>query len=108
MSDETKNELPAETESIVDKVIDAATDVVSDQTIPAPIRKGFWAAFKRLGTAMVEDFAGGFERRSTEKWAETNARVKIIEEAGDQIKKNRGRSRIPAESVKHICKANTS
>ena len=87
MSDETKNELPAETEDIVDKVIDAATDVVLDQTIPAPIRKGFFAACQRLGTAMVEDFAGNFERRSTEKWAETNARVKIIEEAGDQIRK---------------------
>ena len=85
--DEKKNDLPAETEDIVDEVIEAATDVVLDQTIPAPIRKGFFAACKRLGTAMVEDFAGGFERRSTEEWAVTNVRVKIIEEAGAQIRK---------------------
>ena len=35
---------------------------------------------------MVENAAGYFERRSTEKWAETNARVKIYEEVGDQIR----------------------
>ena len=83
MSDKIKNNLPAETEDIVDKVI----DVVSDQTIPAPIRKGLTEVCKGLGIAMVENAAGYFERRSTEKWAETNARVKIIEEAGDQIRR---------------------
>lgn len=82
MSDETKNDLPVETEDI----IDTAIDLVSDQAVPAPIRKTFFAACKRLGTAMVEDFAGHFERRSAEKWAETEARVKIIEETGDQIR----------------------
>ena len=82
MSDEKKNDLPVEIEDIVDKAI----DVVSDQTIPAPVRKGFTAACQRLGTAMVENAAGYFERRSTEKWAETNARVKIYEEVGDQIR----------------------
>ena len=86
MSDETKNDLPVETEDIVDPVIETAIDLVSDQAVPAPIRKGFLAACKRLGTAMVEDAAGHFERRSTEKWAETNARVKIYEEVGDQIR----------------------
>ena len=86
MSDETKNDLPVETEDIVGTVIETAIDLVSDQAVPAPIRKGFLAACKRLGTAMVEDAAGHFERRSTEKWAETNARVKIYEETGEQIR----------------------
>ena len=86
MSDETKNDLPVETEDMVDTGIDAAVDFALDPSIPAPIRKGLWAAAKRLGTALVEDAAGYFERRSTEKWAETNTRVKIIEEAGAQIR----------------------
>ena len=86
MSDETKNDLPVETENVVNTAIDAAVDFVADQSVPAPIRKGFTAACKRLGTALVENAAGYFERRSTEKWAVTNARVRIIEEAGDQIR----------------------
>ena len=86
MSDETKNNLPVETEDMVDTASDAVADVLSDPTIPPPIKKGFTAACKRLGTAMVEGVAGYFERRSTEKWAETDARVKIIEETGDQIR----------------------
>ena len=55
------------------------------QTVPAPIRKGFVAACQRLGVAIADMPAGWLERRSTEKWAETNARVKIYEEVGDQI-----------------------
>ena len=86
MSDETKNDLPVETEGIADKIIDVATDLVLDQTVPAPIRKGFGEACKRLGVAIVEDIAGHFERRSAEKWAETETRIKIIEETGDQIR----------------------
>ena len=86
MSDETKNDLPVETADTVDTAIDAAADFALDQSIPPPIRKGLWAAAKRMGTALVETPAGYLERRSTEKWAETNARVKIIEESGDQIR----------------------
>ena len=86
MSDETKNELPVETEDTVGTALDVAADFALDQSIPPPIRKGLWAAAKRLGTALVETPAGYLERRSTEKWAETNARVKIIEEAGAQIR----------------------
>ena len=48
MSDETKNELPVESEDLVDTAIDAAADLVLGQTVPAPIRKGFVAACKRL------------------------------------------------------------
>ena len=86
MSDETKNDLPTETEGIADKIIDVATGLALDPTVPAPIRKGFGEACKRLGVAMVEDIAGHFERRSAEKWAETETRIKIIEETGDQIR----------------------
>ena len=86
MSDETKNELPVEAESIADTQIDTTTDFLSDSTIPPPVRKGFGEACKRLGAAVVEDIAGHFERRSAEKWAETETRIKIIEEAGDQIR----------------------
>ena len=86
MSDETKNDLPVETEDMVDTAIDAAADFALDQSIPPPIRKGLWAAAKRLGTVLVETPAGYLERRSAEKWAETNTRIRIIEEAGAQIR----------------------
>ena len=71
MSDETKNDLPVETEDTIDTAIDAAADLVLGQTVPAPIRKGFAAACKRLGVAIADMPAGWFERRSAEKWEET-------------------------------------
>ena len=85
MSDETKNDLPVESEDIVDTVIDTAIDLVSDQAVPAPIRKGFLVACKRLGVAIADMPAGWFERRSTEKWADTKSRVRIKEALTDEI-----------------------
>lgn len=85
MSEETKNELPVESEDLVDTAIDAATDVVLGQTVPAPIRKGFAAACKRLGLAIADMPAGWFERRDTEKWADTNSRVRMKEALTDEI-----------------------
>ena len=85
MSDETKNDLPVETEDMVDTAIDAAADFVLGQTVPAPIRKGFVAACKRLGVAIADMPAGWFERRDTEKWADTKSRVRIKEALTDEI-----------------------
>ena len=85
MSDETKNELPVESEDLVDTAIDAAADLVLDQTVPAPIRKGFAAACQRFGVAIAGMPAGWFERRDTEKWADTNSRVRIKEALTDEI-----------------------
>ena len=85
MSDETKNDLPVETEDMEDTAIDAAADLVLGQTVPAPIRKGFVAACKRLGVAIADMPAGWFERRSTEKWADTKSRVRIKEALTDEI-----------------------
>ena len=85
MSDEMKNELPVESEDLVDTAIDAAADLVLGQTVPAPIRKGFVAACKRLGVAIADMPAGWFERRSTEKWADTKSRVRIKEALTDEI-----------------------
>lgn len=83
MSDEAKNELPMESEDLV--AIDAAADLVLGQTVPAPIRKGFVSACKRLGVAIADMPAGWFERRSTEKWADTKSRVRIKEALTDEI-----------------------
>ena len=85
MSDETKNELPVESEDLVDTAIDAGADLVLGQTVPAPIRKGFVAACKRLGIAIADMPAGWFERRSTENWADTKSRVRIKEALTDEI-----------------------
>ena len=86
MSDDTRNDLPVETEDMVDTAIDTVVDFALNQSVPLPVRKAFGAACKRLGAALVEKAAGRFERQSAEKWAETNARIKIIEEAGEQIR----------------------
>ena len=85
MSDENKNELPVESGDTLDTAIDAAVDFALDQSVPPPIRKGFTEAAKRLGAALVESAAGHFERSSAEKWAETEARIKITETVNEQI-----------------------
>ena len=85
MSDETKNELPVESEGLTDTAIDVTADLVLGQAVPAPIRKGFVAACKRLGLAVTDMPAGWFERRSAEKWADTKSRIRINEALTDEI-----------------------
>ena len=82
MSDETKNDLPVEESEITNSVLDAASNLLLDQTIPAPVRRGVEAFAKRLFTAVIVD---PLERRSAEKWAETNSRIRIKEALTDEI-----------------------
>lgn len=82
MSDETKNELPVEESETTNSVLDAASDLLLDQTIPAPVKRGVAAFAKRLFTAVIVD---PLERRSAEKWAETNSHVRIKEALTDEI-----------------------
>ena len=82
MSDETKNDLPVEESETTNSVLDAASDLLLDQTIPAPVRQGVEAFAKRLFTAVIVD---PLERRSAEKWAETNSRIRIKEALTDEI-----------------------
>ena len=48
MSDETKNNLPVETEKSSATMLEAASDLLLDQTIPAPLRRGIVHALNRL------------------------------------------------------------
>ena len=56
-----------------------------DATIPAPIRKNAFKAFDRLCSALIDVPVGALERRSAEKRAESEARIKIREEITAQI-----------------------
>ena len=55
MSDETKNDLPVEESETTNSVLDAASDLLLDQTIPAPVRQGVEAFAKRLFTAVLTE-----------------------------------------------------
>ena len=78
MSDETKNDLPVETEESLDPMLGAVSDLLLDQTIPAPLRRGIVQALNRLGGGVIDIPAGFLERRDTEKRAESEERIKFM------------------------------
>ena len=78
MSDETKNNLPAETEESSDTMLDAASDLLLDQAIPAPLRRGIVQALNRLGGGLIDIPAGYLERRNAEKQVESEERIKFM------------------------------
>ena len=49
---ETKNDLPVEESVTTNPVLDAASDLLLDQAIPAPVRRGVEAIAKRLFSAV--------------------------------------------------------
>ena len=85
LSDETKSDLPTITEDASNPVLDVVTDLALDSTIPAPIRRNMFKAFDQLCSALIDVPIGALERRSAEKRAESEARIKIIRENADQI-----------------------
>jgi Protein of unknown function (DUF2806) len=66
---------------------DAITDLVTDSSIPAPIKKNAFKAFGQLCTAAIDIPVAYLEGIATEKRAETQARVKIISTGAEQIAK---------------------
>lgn len=85
MSDEKKPNLPSTTDEATNPALDVVTELVLDSTIPAPIRRNALKAFDRLCSALIDVPVGALERRSAEKRAESEARIKIIRENADQI-----------------------
>lgn len=85
ISDEKKPNLPSTTKDTSNTALDVVTDLTLDATIPAPIRKNALKAFDRLCSALIDVPVGALERRSAEKRAESEARIKIIRENADQI-----------------------
>ena len=85
MSDETKpNQLPT-TEDKVGTLLDIGIDLISTLTLPAWMIRNASKAFGQLCSALIDVPVGSLERRSAEKRAESEARIKIIEENGAQI-----------------------
>jgi len=82
MTEDIKEEA---TNSIVDVAADTASDLLSGNPIPAPIKKSFLKAVGQLCTAAVDIPVSIWEGKATEKRAETAARVKIIETSASQI-----------------------
>ena len=85
LSDETKPALSVTTEEMPNTTLDAVTDLALDSTIPAPIRRNVLKALDRLGSALIDIPVGTLERRSSEKRAESEARIKITEAVNAQI-----------------------
>lgn len=84
-SAETKPDLPAITEDAANATLDVVTDLALDAAIPAPIRGNVLKAFDRFCSALIDVPVGALERRSAEKRAESEARIKIREEITSQI-----------------------
>ena len=94
MSDETKpNQLPT-TEDKVGTLLDIGIDLISTLTLPAWMIRNASKAFGQLCSALIDVPAGALERRSAEKRAESEARIKIIEENAVQIA---GQMKVPPE-----------
>lgn len=85
MADETKSDLTSTTEDASNTALDVVTDLALDTAIPAPIRRNALKAFDRLCSALIDVPVGALERRSAEKRAESEARIKIREEITAQI-----------------------
>ena len=63
----------------------AVTDLLTNATIPVPIRKNVFKAFNQLCTAAIEIPVSHLEGIASEKRAETQARIKLISTSADQI-----------------------
>ncbi len=85
MSDETKNNLPAETEESSDTMLEAASDLLLGQTIPAPVRRGLWAVLNRLGSVALEVPVEWIERGIAERRAESEERIKFARAVNEQL-----------------------
>ena len=94
MSDETTPKQSPTPEDGAVTPLEVATDLLLDSTIPAPIRKNAFKAFDRLCSALIDVPVGALERRSAEKRAESEARIKIIGENAAQIA---GQMNVPPE-----------
>ena len=85
MADETKSDLTSTTEDASNTALDVVTDLALDTAIPAPIRRNALKAFDRLCSALIDVPVGALERKSAEKRAESEARIKIRNEITTQI-----------------------
>ena len=88
-------------------MLGAASDLLLDQTIPAPLRRGIVQALNRLGGGVIDIPAGFLERRDTEKRAESEERIKFMRavnaELIEQIKTD---PEFTQRASNHVCNKN--
>ena len=70
---------------VLENVADVIADVVTGNSLPAPIRRNAFKAFDRLCTAAIDVPVSWLEGVAAERRAETAARVKMLSTSGDQI-----------------------
>lgn len=75
----------ADSGSALTNIVDAAADLVSGATLPAPIRKNLFKALGQLCTAAVDVPAAYLEGVAAEKRAEAQARVRLITAGAEQL-----------------------
>ena len=85
MSDETKNDLPVEAAKKTKSVLNAASDLLQDQSIPDPVKRGIWAVLKRFGAAALEVPVEWLERGISERRAESEERIKFARSVNEQL-----------------------
>ena len=85
MSDETKPDLPATTEDLVDAALNFGTNVLTTLDLPASALKNAYKALGRLGSATIEWPVAYLGGKAAEIRAGTEGRIKIIEAGTDQI-----------------------
>ena len=69
----------------VNGTLDSIVDSIAGASLPEPIKKNFFKAFGQLCTAAVELPVAYLEGVSSEKRAESQGRIKIIEKSANEI-----------------------
>jgi len=85
MSDEIKQNPPPTIADETNSDIGIVTDLVSDSTIPDPIKRNILKAANRLCAALIDVPVGYLARRSAEKRSESEGRIRIQMEVTNQI-----------------------
>ena len=78
MPDETKNNLPIESEDTVDDALANFTEIVSDMALPDPIKKNFIRAVDRILCALIDIPVQRLEEGPAERRAILEERIKFI------------------------------
>jgi len=79
------NESESDVDSIFENAASDIVDAITGSTIPEPIKRNFFKACGQLCTAAVEIPVSYLEGIASERRAETQARIKIIERSASEI-----------------------
>ena len=66
-------------------MFDEASNLLQDQAIPDPVKRGIWAVLKRFSAAALEVPVEWLERGITERRAESEERIKFVRSVNEQL-----------------------